>query len=48
MGDIADMMLEGTLCLSCGCYDSVVYGIEGTSLPRFCKDCLLDEEVRKT
>ena len=47
-GDIADMMLEGTLCIACGCYAPVMYGIEGTALPCFCKDCLLDEEVQQT
>lgn len=35
MGDIADMMLDGTLCDGCGCY------LNGTApgYPRYCRDC---------
>lgn len=35
MGDIADMMLDGTLCEGCGVY------LEGESfgVPRYCSDC---------
>lgn len=35
MGDIADMMIDGTLCEGCGVYlDS-----EGFGVPRYCADC---------
>ena len=34
MGDIADMMIDGTLCEQCG----AALG-EGDGYPRKCKDC---------
>jgi hypothetical protein len=34
MGDVAEMMLEGTLCATCG-----VYLGEATGIPRYCKGC---------
>lgn len=38
MGDIADMVIEGILCESCGVY------IEGDApgYPRSCSDCILE------
>jgi len=35
MGDIAEMMLDGTLCEGCGVY---LPG-EGEGIPRYCRDC---------
>lgn len=41
MGEIAEMMLDGTLCQVCG---SVIDG--GTpGYPRYCEDCAKDEVV---
>lgn len=34
MGEIADMMIDGTLCEWCGCYVG-----EATGYPRKCPDC---------
>jgi len=38
MGDIADMMLDGTLCCVCGGYVG-----EGCDFPTMCKDCKKEE-----
>lgn len=38
MGDIAEMMLEGTLCEGCG-----VYMGEGDGYPVRCEDCTTEE-----
>lgn len=38
MGDIADMMLDGTLCEQCGCYIG-----ESVGYPRLCEDCQAEE-----
>jgi predicted amidophosphoribosyltransferase len=35
MGEIADLMFDGTLCGSCG----VQLPGEGYGVPRYCKDC---------
>lgn len=35
MGDVADMMLDGTLCEGCG----VVLDGDGDGVPRYCRDC---------
>jgi hypothetical protein len=35
MGDIADMMLQGYLCATCG----VALRGEAYDIPRYCKDC---------
>jgi len=35
MGDIADMMLEGTLCAGCGVY----LGEDDNGYPTYCEDC---------
>ena len=35
MGDVADMMLDGTLCAGCG---SFIDG-KGEGFPRYCSDC---------
>ena len=34
MGDVADMILDGTLCEQCGTYIS-----EGNGFTRTCEDC---------
>ena len=39
MGEIADMMLDGTLCQGCGGYIG-----EAVDYPRYCSDCEPDEE----
>lgn len=41
MGDIADMMLDGTLCEGCGVY----LDLAGSSFPRRCPGCLDDETL---
>lgn len=43
MGDIADMMLDGTLCEGCGVY---MPG-EGQGVPRRCRDCRPIKAERK-
>jgi len=40
MGDIADMMLDGTLCCQCGDY----IGEEDNGFPQMCDDCTAAEE----
>lgn len=40
MGDVADMMLDGTLCEGCG-----VYLGEAVDYPRRCKQCQKDQRV---
>jgi hypothetical protein len=37
MGDIADMMLDGTLCERCGVY--IEAKDDGACVPRLCEDC---------
>jgi hypothetical protein len=39
MGEIADMMLDGTLCSECGAYVGRAYG------PTLCKDCLKERRI---
>jgi hypothetical protein len=43
MGDIADMMLEGTLCEQCGVY----LNNDRPGHPRCCADCAEDPEIEK-
>lgn len=45
MGDIADMMLDGTLCACCGVYldGNVIEGI-----PNYCSDCARDNRQSKS
>ena len=43
MGDIADMMLDGTLCEGCGVY---LEG-EGDGFPRYCPDCEQEKAVKE-
>jgi uncharacterized CHY-type Zn-finger protein len=43
MGDIAEMMLDGTLCGSCG---TLLSG-EAYGVPRYCKDCRKPGVTRK-
>lgn len=40
MGDIADMMLEGTLCAGCGEY----LGADDLGCPQYCAACASDNE----
>lgn len=40
MGDVADMMLDGTLCEGCG-----VYLGEAVGYPRRCRKCQKDQRV---
>lgn len=40
MGDIADMMLDGTLCARCGIYlDEEEADGNADGYPRYCHDC---------
>lgn len=40
MSEIADMILDGFLCVKCGvAFDDIVAGEEGPGLPRTCEDC---------
>jgi len=43
MGDIADMMLDGTLCEGCGVY----LDGDGEGFPRRCGDCLRHDKQEK-
>ncbi len=45
MGDIADMMLDGTLCCVCGCYldPEVETGPIIDDIPNKCDDCKEEE-----
>ena len=40
MGDIADMILEGDMCQTCGEI------LEGQGFPQFCKSCQKEENIR--
>lgn len=41
MGEIAEMMLDGTLCQGCGVYlDDESFGV-----PRYCSECARQNEV---
>lgn len=40
MGEIADMMLDGTLCEGCG-----VYVGQSRGYPRKCRDCQKDDHI---
>jgi len=42
MGDVADMMLDGTLCQGCGEYLG-----DGEGCPMFCESCSKDDEEYK-
>lgn len=45
MGDIAEMMLDGTLCECCGCY---IDGEGGDGIPRYCSaQCARDRGVSR-
>lgn len=43
MGEVADMMLDGTLCVSCGVY--IEQG-EAQGFPRKCKHCQEDDRPK--
>ena len=46
MGDVADMMLDGTLCAGCGTFDPDA-GQEPSGVPTLCDDCKADPETAK-
>lgn len=43
MGEVADMMLEGTLCAGCGVY----IGRGDFGIPQYCEDCKGDYPTEK-
>lgn len=43
MGDIADMMLDGTLCTQCGEF-LLSDGSNPAGYPVYCETCIEDEE----
>jgi len=45
MGDMADMMLDGTLCAACGVYETVIWKYGDLA---FCDDCRDDPVVKKS
>ena len=44
MGDVADMMLDGTLCAGCGSFEP---NLEVTGGPALCDTCKADPETAK-
>lgn len=45
MGEIADMMLDGTCCQACGVFIGESGGLgQACGVPRFCRDCGGDKE----
>lgn len=44
MGDISEMMLDGTLCEYCGCY---IEEGEAEGYPRKCTDCQEENSKKK-
>lgn len=45
MGEIVEMVLEGTFCELCGCVvEDIVMGAEAPGYPRKCEDCLREEQ----
>ena len=42
MGEIADMMLDGTMCASCGVF--LHGGADGPGYPGYCRSCQRDME----
>lgn len=46
MGDIADMMLDGTMCQYCGCMTQKD-GVDGPGYPISCKICVKEELLQK-
>ncbi len=41
MGEIADMMLDGTMCQGCGVWmDDILNGADAPGYPRFCGGCV--------
>lgn len=45
MGEIAEMMLDGTLCQCCGEY--IESKVEPQGFPRFCWGCMPEEDKKK-
>jgi hypothetical protein len=43
MGEIAEMMLDGTLCEGCGC---ALHG-HGDGFPRRCKSCRKEQNIER-
>lgn len=45
MGDIADMMLDGTFCNTCGMvFDDTIEGRPAPDYPRWCDDCVKHQD----
>ena len=44
MGDVADMMIDGTLCEGCGVYLEGDDDGKAWGFPRLCRDCALDRK----
>lgn len=46
MGEIVEMIMEGTLCEQCGVVlDDIVNGADAPGYPRLCWDCASEERV---
>lgn len=45
MGEIADMMLDGTMCQGCGVW--LHDGQDGPGYPGYCRDCQRDQPARE-
>lgn len=46
MGEIAEMMLDGTLCEQCGSVlEDIVAGAESPGYPRLCWDCTREDHT---
>ncbi len=45
MGEIADMMLDGTMCQGCGVW--LHDGEDGPGFPSFCRDCEQQEKIHE-
>jgi predicted Zn-ribbon and HTH transcriptional regulator len=44
MGEIADMLLDGTLCEGCGeVFDDIMDGEDSPGFPRRCPECEMEE-----
>ena len=46
MGEISEMMLDGTMCQCCGVYLNC--GEEGDGFPEYCDGCKPEEEELET
>lgn len=44
MGEVAEMMIDGSLCQYCGVvFDDIINGDDAPGYPRICEDCEEDE-----